>query len=101
MAAHREELLIYGYIKEWHTLNNIALPPNDVILLFVSWIQLLDSFDKKFCHEGITLHPEIAQKFKVEGRGTYSTAVGSFTVEKRREYTTYPYNGIRYDTKRE
>ena len=59
MSASREELLVYGYIKEWHELHDIDLPPDDVILLFMKWIKLLDTFDKQFCHEKFQFHPEI------------------------------------------
>ena len=82
MAACREELLIYGYIKAWHKQNNVELPPDDVINLFVSWIKLLDSFDRKFCHNKLQLHPEIGTKFKVVDTVNYPTAIGSFVIEK-------------------
>lgn len=38
ISAAREDLLTFGYIKEYHSKNNIDLPPDDLILLFVAWI---------------------------------------------------------------
>ena len=77
----REELFIYGYMKQWHKLNNIELPPDDIILSFVSWIKLFDSFDKEYCHSEIKFHPVIATKFQVD-HGSYPTAIGWFIIEK-------------------
>ena len=58
MSASREELLVYGFIKEHHKSNNMELPPNDLILLFVSWISLKDQFDKNEIDENIKVDPE-------------------------------------------
>ena len=51
--ATKEELLVYGYIKEYFQLRKENLPPNDIILLLISWIELMDTFDKnKFVSDG-------------------------------------------------
>ena len=82
MTACREELLVYGYIKEWHKRNNIELPPNDIISAFVSWIKLLDLFDKKFCHKDIKFHPESETKFQCKGPTSYPSAIGSMSIKR-------------------
>ena len=88
MAAWpREELLVYGYIKEYHKANNMDLPPNDLILLFVSWIALMDSFDKNMIPEDIIFDPEIDTKFKREAANdfhsnAYASVIGTIVVEK-------------------
>ena len=55
MAASREELLVYGYIKEFHQVNDVELPPNDIIGLFVAWIKLRDHFDVNTKHSSIEI----------------------------------------------
>ena len=62
LKSAREELLVYGYIKNYHKHNNIELPPNDLILLFVSWIRLTDYFDQDLSHKDIEFDPEIINK---------------------------------------
>ena len=44
--ATKEELLVYGYIKEYFQLRKENLPPNDIIVLLISWIELIDTFDE-------------------------------------------------------
>ena len=44
VAALREELLVYGYIKKYHQ----TMPPKDIILLIISWIILVDFFIIKY-----------------------------------------------------
>ena len=82
MSVSREELLVYGFIKEWHKSNGIDLLPRDVIGAFMKWIKLFDSFDAKFCHENIEFDPEIPTKFKRCQSGLYPTVIGSFIIEK-------------------
>ena len=86
MSASREELLVYGYIKEYHRLNNMVLPPNDLIVLFVSWIRLKDRFDKNKIHENIELDPEIETKFRRKKEtykhADFATVIGTFIIEK-------------------
>ena len=82
-SLKQEELLVYGYIKEYHRLHNIDLPPNDIILLFVSWIRLMDSFDKDLIHKDFQFDSEICTKFKRErSDNAYASLVGSFIVKK-------------------
>ena len=84
MTSLREELLVYGYIREYHKANNIELLPNDLILLFLSWTKLMDSFDKNKVHEDVAFHPEIDTKFKRTSyaSGSYAAVVGTFVVDK-------------------
>ena len=85
MSAPREELLVYGYIKEYHRSNDLALPPNDLILLFVSWIRFLDSFDRDKCHGDIEFHPDNDKKFKgdhINFGGVFASVAGKLVVEK-------------------
>ena len=86
-SLRREELLVYGYIKEYHKANNMDLPPNDLILLFVSWIRLMDTFDKNMIPEDIVFDPEIDTKFKREATNkflsdAYASVIGTFVVTK-------------------
>ena len=105
MSASREELLTYGYIKEYHERNNIELPPDDLILLFVSWIQLMDVLDKTKCHRQIVFDPEKDTRFKAEYiPATFVAAIGTIIVEKGMKQTwklkidqTYPLLGIMED----
>ena len=80
----REELLVYGYIREYHKANNIELPPNDLILMFVSWTKIFDSFDKNKTHKDIAFHPEIDTKFvrTSQASGHYAAVVGTLVVDK-------------------
>ena len=84
MTASREELLIYGYVREYHREHNIDLPPNDLILLFVSWIKLMDSFDKALVHPDMQFDPDICTKFKRIGKSPdgYASLVGTYIIEK-------------------
>ena len=82
MSASREELLVFGYIKEYHKSNNIELPPNDIVLLFVSWIRLRDTFDKNMIPKEIIFHPEIDTKFNHKDGGGWASLIGTIVVEK-------------------
>ena len=85
MSRSKEELLIYGFVREHHKSRNVDLPPNDLILLFVSWIELIDTFDKNKIHKQITFDPKVCTKFKRSerrGHSRYASVVGSVIVTK-------------------
>ena len=61
----KEELVVYGFIREFHRARNIDLPPSDIILLFAIWIELMDTFDKTKIAQGIVFDPNNPTKFKL------------------------------------
>ena len=87
VVATSEEILTFGYIKEWHKDNNIELPPNDLMILFVAWLKLLDSFDMNKIPSDIIFDPESPTRFqRVLNNATYSGVAGTIIVEKGMKY---------------
>ena len=51
MSWSRKELLVFGYIRSYCKEIKVQIPPKDVILMFVSWITFMDSFDRIKSHK--------------------------------------------------
>ena len=82
MSASLEELLIYGYIRKYFDSIKQELPPNDIILLFVSWIILMDTFDRIKSHKQIDFASDTRIRRIDNGTYGYRCVVGTRIVEK-------------------
>ena len=80
----RDELLIYGYIREHHQQNDMELPPRDVIVSFMSWIGLSDIFDKNRLHPEMKIHAKSLRKCKriSTNAKNWISAIGRYIVKK-------------------
>lgn len=104
MSASRKELLVYGFIREYFAINDIELPPDDLMVLFVCWVILMDSFDKKKCHKAIKFgitDTRITFRRTQYSSVNYVTAIGTAKVKKGckeqwrfQSHAAYPIIGI-------
>ena len=80
----KEELAVWGYIRQYFASINDTLPPDDIVSLFVAWIRFLDSFDQNKIHKDIEFDPDNDKKFKRDkySNDTFASVVGTIIVEK-------------------
>ena len=81
MATTYDELLVCGYIREYFTLQNMELPPKDLVLLFAAWVALVDTFDATKSHKSIYFDSD-TKIMKQSGGSHFATAIGSCIVGK-------------------
>ena len=74
----RIELAIFGYIRQYFRCIDDVLPPNDIILLFVSWISFLDSFLQSQSHNDIDFDPDNDRRCKrdIDTGDIFASTVG-------------------------
>ena len=80
MSSSKRELLTYGYLREYFRSISTALPPDDLITLFVSWIMLMDTFDKDKSDNMIVFESDTCLAKK--SFPTFACAVGTMVVAK-------------------
>eukprot|EP01084_Bolivina_argentea_P065086 118648_1 len=83
-ASSREELAMYGYVREYFRLQRQECPANDIIDFFVSWLtfSIMDFFDKTISHSSIAFDLENDRRIKGDGKKPEATAIGKLIVEK-------------------
>lgn len=80
----REELIVYGYVREHFKTQQQELPPTDMMGLFTSWFtfSIIDSFDKTLTDQSIIFDPSNERKIKGDGKKYSAVAIGKLIVEK-------------------
>ena len=63
MDSSRENLLTFGFVRDYCEQNNIDFPPDDIVGLFVSWLILCDRFVFKLSHKNIEITTETHDKY--------------------------------------
>lgn len=53
MNKLKQNLLSYGFVREYCSDNSVELLPSDIIELFVLWLTFCDEFDRDLSHDNI------------------------------------------------
>lgn len=79
--SSREELLAFGYIREYAKSVDKDIPPNDLIHLIVLWICLMDYWDKDRSHDDIRFDGESDQR-ALSTQSGHRTVIGENVIRK-------------------
>ena len=80
MSAQRKELLVFGYMRHYCSSIGVELPTNHIIYLFVTWLSILDRWDKSKSHDDIVFDSDTTARCKFHM--DYATCVGQYIIKK-------------------
>ena len=63
MESTRENLLSFGFVREYCNENNIDFLPKDIVSLFILWLTFCDRFDENLLNEHIQLETMKNEKY--------------------------------------
>ena len=97
MDSTRNNLLTFGYVREYCKSENIQLIPDDIMGLFVIWLSFPDCFDKNVTHpmSNITTidnqypyhqHLSLNMEYASSNFGEWASAVGQTITQKGTKY---------------
>ena len=81
--SSQKQLLVWGYLREFFKSMSSELPPHDLITLFITWLSLMDHFDRQKCDSAIKFESHTCiSKIVTMNRWSFACAVGSMRISK-------------------
>ena len=83
----RQELLMFGFMRDYCKDIDKELPSDDLIRLFAAWVALIDRWDKEKCHSGVEIVSKLATICKTIVPLGAVTCIGESVIKKGEKNT--------------